>query len=115
MADVHDLLRRLLAGQGHGAGEFRWHHVLSLLMRLREERSLDSATVLQEIAEFEGRLTFDGAEGHPHSMPPADLVRTIAVQILAEWDLEQYRDTIVRAADLALSHPARSIARQLVG
>jgi hypothetical protein len=48
-------------------------------------------------------------------MPPADLVRTIAVQILAEWDLERYRDTIVRAADLALSHPARSIARQLVG
>ena len=110
----HVLLHRLLAGQETGNGPFRWHHVLALIAKLREDRSEDSAAVLREIAEFEGRLVFDGRHGHPHSMPPADLLRTIAVQILAEWDLERYRESIVRAADLAFTHPARAIARRLL-
>lgn len=114
MAEAHDLLRRLLAGQGPGEGKFRWHHVLSLMERVRQDRSVVSAAVLQEIAEFDGRLMFDGVEGHPHSMPPADLLRSIAVQILAQWDLEKYRGTIGRAAEVSMSHPARSIARQFL-
>ncbi|HEV8613378.1 MAG TPA: hypothetical protein VGQ73_07695 [Gemmatimonadales bacterium] len=110
----HLLLRQLLAGQGPEDGKFRWHHVLALMAKVGEKRSADSAALLQEIAEFEGRLVFDGRHGHPHSMPPADLLRILAIQMLAQWDRTKYRAAIVRAGEVAQTHPARAIARRLL-
>jgi hypothetical protein len=111
----HEQLRRLLAGKGHEHGEFRWHHVLGLVMQVAAARSAESARLLGEIAEFEGRLVFDGRHGHPHAMPPADLLRIMAVQILAGWDRVRYRRTIRRAARVSQSHAARAIAQRLAG
>ncbi|MGH7562647.1 MAG: hypothetical protein ACRENB_16695 [Gemmatimonadales bacterium] len=115
MANPHDLLRRLLAGKGHADGEFHWHHVLRLMQEVRASRSADSDALLQEIAEYEGHLVFDGRHGHPHAMPPSDVLRTLAVQILAERNVKLHRKTIERAADIAQSHAARAIAREVLG
>jgi hypothetical protein len=111
---AHQSLRRLLAGQESAAGRFRWHHVLALVAKVAEDRSEESAVLLQEIAQFEGRVVFDGRYGHPHSLPPADLLRILAVQILARWDRAKYRSVIARAGRLAQTHPAREIARRLL-
>lgn len=110
----HESLRLLLASQESEAGRFRWHHVLALITKVAEDRSEESAALLQEIAEFEGRVVFDGRHGHPHSLPPADLLRILAVQLLAQWDRARFRPVIARAGEVAQTHPARAIARRLL-
>jgi hypothetical protein len=112
MALAHQHLERMLAGTGLGQGSYRWHHVLGALQAVCGERSSESEAVLRKAATYEGRLRLDEAAGLPHSMSPEDLLRSIALQTLGEWDRDRHRDVIARAAELADSDHVVVIARQ---
>jgi hypothetical protein len=112
MARAHEHLERMLTGTGPGSQPYTWQHVLGALQAVCGERSSESEAVLRKAASYEGRCQLDEGAGLPHSMSPEDLLRSIAVQSLAEWDRNRHRDVIARAAALADSEHVAAIARQ---
>lgn len=112
MSLAHEHLERMLAGGGLGGRPYHWQHVLGVLDAVCGERSSESEAVLRKAAAYEGRYQLDEGAGFPHSMCPEDLLRSMAVQTLAAWDLERHRDVITRAAELADSDHLVAIARR---
>ncbi|HEV8598317.1 MAG TPA: hypothetical protein VGQ69_03070 [Gemmatimonadales bacterium] len=111
MSLAHDHLERMLAGVGPGDEPYHWHHLLGVLHAVCGERSPESETLLRRVASSSGHCRLDQSEGLPHAMSPEDVLRSLAVQTLAEWDLERHRDVIARAAELAGADHVSAIAR----
>ena len=102
MSEAHEHLRRMMAGTPDQEGQrYQWPHVLAMLQQVRTEPSADSEDVLRALAQYEGRLLLDEEAGLPHSMSPEDLLRSLAVQTLGQWNAARHADAIRRAAELA--------------
>jgi hypothetical protein len=112
MALAHDHLDLLLAGAAPGGRAYSWQQVLGALQAVGEQHCNESEAVLRKVAVHEGRYLLDEGAGLPHAMSPEDLLRSMAVQTLAGWDLQRHRDVITRAAELAESDHLATIARQ---
>jgi hypothetical protein len=112
MALAHEHLERMLSGLAQGGRPYGWQHMLGALQVVCGERSSESEAVLRKAAIYEGRCRLDEAAGLPHSMSPEDLLRSMALQTLGEWDRDRHRDVIARAAELADSDHVVVIARQ---
>lgn len=117
--EAHLHLERMLAAPvpppGPGEPAYHWHHVLGALHAVCAEPSPESVEVLRRVAVFEGRYRLDEEAGLPHAMSPEDLLRSLAVQTLAQWDRERHRDVIARAAELSDSEHVAAIARSALG
>ena len=117
MSLAHLHLERMLGAPVPEPGEpaYHWHHVLGALHAVCAEPSPESEAVLRRVAAFEGRYRLDPEAGLPHAMSPEDLLRSLAVQTLAQWDRERHRDVIARAAELSDSDHVAAIARSVLG
>ncbi len=91
---AHQHLRRCLAGgliQGRRA---TWQHALALLHAVADDHSTESESVLREVALYDGVLQLDTTAGLPHAMSPEDAMRSLAIQVLAQWDRKRHGDVI---------------------
>ncbi len=78
-------LRRAIAGAAP-AGGYRWEELLAdLWPALSSPLTVEGERLLLEILRFEGRLQIDLSSEMPHSMPPEDMLKSLAIQALAKW------------------------------
>lgn len=98
MARAHHHLRTLLAGEGIAGRLAHWHHVHAILHAVTAEESEESHALLRDVATFAGTLELDARHGLPHSMPPEEMLRSVAVQTLGRWDRHRHRDVIGHVA-----------------
>jgi hypothetical protein len=106
----HVRIGQLLAGQGT---RMRWPHVLGLLDQLRQDPSPEAENALVDAAMFDGEIRLDPGPGYPHSMPPEQLLKLLAIQLLARKNLSRHRKLIRRIATNAHSDRVRETALQL--
>lgn len=111
MARAHDHLRRLLAGENAQGVRYRWHHALGLMHALSSDPSDETGQLLVEVALFEGRLALDETAGMPHSMPPEELLRALAIQLLARRDRAAHQRLFRRLARTVRSDRLAELAR----
>jgi hypothetical protein len=111
---AHQHLRRLLAGGLIEGRRPRWTHALALMKAAAAERSSESESLMREIALFDGKFLLVEEAGLPHAMSPEDMLRSIAAQTLASWDLRRHRDVIRHVARTGPSGLAAAIVRQWV-
>lgn len=113
MSAAHDHLRRVLFGPAIANEKHPWAGIMGALHTVTGERSEESEVLLRRVlTDFHGRLELESTEGLPHAMPPEDLLRSVAVQTLASWDLARHRDAILPHADPARNDPLGSLARR---
>jgi hypothetical protein len=97
---AHEHLGLMLDGT-HPAGAYHWHHVLAALDVVTAERTPAHERVLRRAATFTGKLRLDERAGMPHSMPPEEIVRRIAVRRLEDWGPRRHAAVIRRARAVA--------------
>ena len=97
---AHEHLHRLLDGT-HPPGAYHWHHLLAIVHEVAGERTPAHERALRRAALFEGRFSLDPRAGLPHSMPPEEMVRSLAVRQLASWDRRKHAAVIRQAVELA--------------
>lgn len=95
---AHEHLHRLLDGT-HPPRAYHWHHVLAIVHEVSATRTPEHERALRRAAEFEGRYRLDPRAGMPHSMPPEEMVRVLAVRQLGKWNRTKHSATIRRAAE----------------
>ncbi len=79
-------LRRAIAGRRQPGAVYRWEELLAdLWPALSSPVTADGERLLLEILRFAGRLQIDLSSEMPHSMPPEDMLKSLAVQALARW------------------------------
>lgn len=97
----------------HPPGHYHWQHVLAAVDAVSDVRTAAHERVLRRAARFTGRLDLDHSHGLPHSMPPEDMVRILAVRQLAAWDRRRHADVIEHVARTAerdaVAHTARAL------
>jgi hypothetical protein len=111
MARAHAYLRSLLAGEGVAGRRPHWKHVHAILHAVTLDESEESHLLLRDVAVFEGTLDLDPRHGMPHSMPPEEMLRSVAVQTLGRWDRHRHRDVIGHVAAHAGTDHLVAIAR----
>lgn len=109
MAREHDTLRRVIRPSAQAQPE-DWHVVLDAAHRVCAARSDESERLLREILDLEGPLSVS-ARHIPHAMPAADMLRSLAIQTLARWDLGRHRAAIERVRDTTRSDLLAAMAR----
>jgi len=83
MAKEHDLLRRVIkrgSKQKHD-----WHQVLGAVHRVVTKPTPESEKVLRKILDYDGEIGLSGRHV-PHALTPADMLRSLALQVLAMKD-----------------------------
>jgi hypothetical protein len=71
---------------GTGSGEYRWEDVMmELLPLITSPLSPDAERLLLEVLRFDGRLRLVVSYDMPHSMPPTEMLKSLAVQAIAKW------------------------------
>jgi len=64
----------------------RWGDLMmELWPAISSPLTVETERVLLEILRFEGRLQIDLSSEMPHSMPPEDMLKSLAIQALARW------------------------------
>lgn len=64
----------------------RWSDVmLELLPAISSPLTSETERLLLGIVRFEGRLRLTVSSDMPHSMPPEDMLKSLAIQALARW------------------------------
>ena len=96
----HAHLARVLSGS-HPPGAYHWHHVLAALDAVTAKRTPAHERVLRRAATFTGRFRLDPLAGMPHSRPPEEIVRRIAVRRLEEWGPRRHATAIRRGRALS--------------
>jgi hypothetical protein len=114
MSGAHDYLRGILFGSATGGVTGHpWTGILAAMDGVTSARSEESELLLRRLlTDFHRPLPLDPDAGFAHAMPPEDLLRSLAVQTLAEWDLHRHRDVIQPHADPARHDILGSIARR---
>ena len=78
-------VRRAMSGTAP-AGGYPWEELLADLWPvLSSPLTADGERVLLEILRFGGRLQINVSSEMPHSMPPEDMLKSLAIQALARW------------------------------
>lgn len=93
-------LRILLSGD-HSPRRYHWHHILGMMTAVCDERSAAHERVLRSVATFTGKYKIDPSHGLPHSMPPEELLRSLAAQTLASWNKSRHRALLKKVAEEA--------------
>lgn len=113
---AHEHLHRLLDG-AHPPRAYHWHHLLAIVHEVSATRTVEHERVLRRAAEFEGRYQLDPRAGMPHSLPPEEMVRVLAVRQLGRWDRKKHSAVIRRAAERSdyerVGHEAKAALRRL--
>lgn len=107
---AHLRLHDLLSGNWK---KVHWPHVLGMIDELRQDPSPEAEAALVEAVTHEGEIRLDPGPGYPHSMPPEELLKLLALQLLARRNLSRHRKLIRRIAANARSERVRETARQL--
>ena len=115
MAAHHDRMRALIAGGASTGRRPTWSHVMANMGAIRQDRSADSVAVLRDLARFRGTFDVDDSHGLTHALPPEEVTRMVAVQTLADWDLEAHRDVIQEVMDQAEFEQVAAVARGALG
>ena len=110
MAEEHDLLTRALRGE-----LMRLPDLLQALERVGAEPTPESIDVLRRVATHPETVRLDPAAGLPHAQPPVELLRSVAVQVLGEWDAEAHRDVFRHVVERHPGHSAAFVAREHLG
>ncbi len=84
MSSGFQSVRRAISGAP--AGGYRWEELLAdLWPALSSPLTAEAERLLLEILRFAGRLQIDLSSEMPHSMPPEDMLKSLAIQALARW------------------------------
>jgi hypothetical protein len=76
--------------------------------------SEDDERQLVEILRFDGRLHLAESSELPHSMPPEDMLKSLAVQALAKWTGTKYIEEMVRAQVITRSSSLASLIGNVI-
>ena len=112
MSLAHQHLRRCLAGGLIHGKRVTWQHAMALMHAVSAARGPESENVLREVALYDGVLQLDTAPGLPHAMSPEDALRSMAVQVLAEWNPRRHRDVIRAVSRVTRNDVVAVIARE---
>jgi hypothetical protein len=86
----------------------RWSDVmLELLPAISNNLTSETERLLVGIVRFEGRLRLTVASDMPHSMPPEEMLKSLAIQALARWTGLAYLSEMRR---VQLTTPSSSLA-----
>ena len=107
-------LNRIVAGGPGEGGKCRWTDIVAAVRAAADDPSEDAEAMLRKVLDFEGDLALEEDSSLPHSMAPEDMLRSIAVQALAERNKEKHRDAITRVAGSTDSERLKAIARKLL-
>src|SRR5260221_11572620 len=114
MAKYHEFIHHVLkdekapAKAPHG---FDWHHIMDALREIAADHSPESEKGLRAILEFDGKVSLSPNSATSHAMAPEDMMRSIAIQSLAQWDKKKHRAAIARVSKKTSSHFLAAIAK----
>jgi len=74
----------------------------------------EAEAILLDILRFDGRLRLTPSSEIPHSMPPEDMLKGLAIETLAEWTGLTHLPEMQRAEALARSPGLSGIARAAI-
>ncbi|MEP6573240.1 MAG: hypothetical protein ABJD11_11120 [Gemmatimonadota bacterium] len=115
MSGAHDYLRGALFSPTAGVTKRPWTGILAAIDQVTSAQSPESEELLHQVlTDYKGKLQLDDDAGHCHAMPPEDLLRLIAVQTLAGWDLKGHRNAISLHANPARRDILGTIARRVL-
>jgi hypothetical protein len=95
--------------------EYRWEDILAA-MRAVISAPLSSGAehLLLSVLRFDGRIRLDASSEVPHSMPPEDMLKSLAVQALAKWTGPTYVRAMQRLQATATSPALTSVIRAVI-
>jgi hypothetical protein len=87
MANALQLITEAIrTGPGAGGAEYHWQDLLAALQSvISAPLSSDAEHLLLSLLRFDGQLRLDATSEFPHSMPPEDMLKSLAVQALGKW------------------------------
>jgi len=95
--------------------EFRWEDLHAAMREvISVELSPDAEHLLLAMLRFDGRIRFEASSEIPHSMPPEDMLKSLAVQALAKWTGPRYVLAMRRLQAQAISPALASVIRTVI-
>ncbi len=93
----------------------RWSDImLELLPAISSPPTSETERVLLGIVRFEGRLRLTVSSDMPHSMPPEDMLKSLAIQALARWTGLAYLHEMQRIQLTTPSSSLSSLVRDVI-
>jgi hypothetical protein len=101
--------------KGTGGAQVRWEEILSELWpTLSSPLTWDGERLLLEVIRFEGQLPIDLTSEIPHSMPPEDMLKSLAIQALGRWTGLAYLMEMERVQATTQSSSLSSLVRDVI-
>jgi hypothetical protein len=114
MATTFRNLRNAMSAQATG-GEPTWSDLIAeLVPAISRPLTWETEELLLEVLRFEGRLRLTVSADLPHSMPPEDMLKSLAVQALVKWAGLSYTQEIERVQATTQSSSLSSLIRDVI-
>jgi hypothetical protein len=114
MATAFRNLRTAMAAQVAAQGPLWTDLVIELFPAISQSLTWEAEALLVEILRFEGRLRLTVSSDLPHSMPPEDMLKSLAVQALARWTGLAYLQEMERVRATTQSSSLSSLVRDII-
>jgi hypothetical protein len=113
MATAFSTLKAAMAAQG--AGQPLWSDLMAELWPvISSPLTWEAEGLLLAILRFEGRLRLTVSSDLPHSMPPEDMLKSLAVQALGRWTGLSYLQEMERVQVTTQSSSLSSLVRDII-
>jgi len=116
MSTFHCLTTAMAASPPAGQSPHWSDLILELLPAISSPPTSETERFLVRIVRFEGRLHLTVSSDMPHSMPPEDMLKSLAIQALARWTglayLHEMRRVQLTTPSSSLASLVRDVIRQ---
>jgi hypothetical protein len=114
MATAFHTLKAAMAAQAAGQQPL-WSDVMAELWpAISSPLTWEAEGLLLEILRFEGRLQVTVSSDLPHSMPPEDMLKSLAIQALGKWTGLAYLQEMERVQATTQSSSLSSLVRDVI-
>jgi hypothetical protein len=101
--------------KGAGGAQVRWEEIMAEMWpALSSPLSWGGERVLFEVIRFEGQLAIDLTSEIPHSMPPEDMLKALAIQALGRWTGLAYLQEMERVQATTQSSALSSLVQDVI-
>jgi hypothetical protein len=115
MTDALRFLESAIAARPVVRAEYRWQDLVGAMQAvISAPPDPEAERTLLAVLRFKGTIHLgEGSEG-PHSMPPEDMLKSIAIQALARWTGPAHLEEMRRVEATTPSSALRSIVRDAI-
>jgi hypothetical protein len=115
MSDASRFLESAIAAHPVARAEYRWQDLMGAMQAvISAPPDPEAERTLLSVLRSEGTIHLgEGSEG-PHSMPPEDMLRSLAIQALTRWTGPAHLEEMRRVEATTPSSALRSIVRDAI-